>query len=204
MTENRGAKTPGVDNIVWRNAKQKIDAASTLKRRGYQPLPLRRIYIPKKQPGKYRPLSIPAMTCRAQQALHLLALEPITETMADRHAYGFRPHRSTADAIEQCHAILAKKDRAQYILEGDIRCFDTISHPWLLNNVPMDKGMLAKWLAAGFIENGEFNETEFGTPQGGIISPSLLVITLSGLEQAIKATTKQQDKINLCVLLMAN
>jgi RNA-directed DNA polymerase len=63
----------------------------------------------------------------------------------------------------------------------------------------MDKGMLAKWLAAGYIENGEFNETESGTPQGGIISPSLLVITLSGLAQAIKAVARRQDKANLCV-----
>lgn len=200
VTENRGAKTPGIDNIVWRTARQKIKAVSALKRHGYQPQPLRRIYIPKKQPGKYRPLSIPTMICRAQQALHLLALEPIAETMADKNAYGFRPYRSTADAIEQCFKLLARKSSAQYILEGDIQsCFDTISHSWLLNNVPMDKGMLAKWLAAGYIENGKFNETESGTPQGGIISPSLLVITLRGMEQAIKAATKPQDKVNLCV-----
>jgi len=200
VTENRGAKTPGVDNVLWRTARQKIEAVSALKRHSYQPQPLRRIYIPKKEPGKYRPLSIPAMVCRAQQALYLLALEPITETMADKHTYGFRPYRSTADAIEQCFKLLARKSAAQYILEGDIKsCFDTISHSWLLNNVPMDKGMLAKWLAAGFIENGEFNETESGTPQGGIISPSLLVITLSGMAQAIKAATRRQDKVNLCV-----
>ena len=201
VTENRGAKTPGVDNIVWRTAKQKMEAVSNLNRHSYQPQPLRRIYIPKKQTGKTRPLSIPTMACRAQQALHLLALEPIAETIADRNAYGFRPYRSTADAIEQCVLILGRKGSSRFILEGDIKaCFDTISHSWLLNNVPMDKTMLAKWLTAGFIENSSLFPTDKGTPQGGLISPCLLTVTLSGLEAAIKAATDNliRDKIHLC------
>ena len=102
VTENCGAKTPGIDKVVWRTASQKIKAVSTLKRHGHQPKPLRRIYIPKKQAGKYRPLSILVMACRAQQALHLMALEPVAEIMADKNSYGFRLHRSTADAIERC------------------------------------------------------------------------------------------------------
>lgn len=200
VTENRGAKTPGVDNVVWNTTTEKMNAALALKRRGYHPKPLRRIYIPKKQPGKLRPLSIPAMDCRAQQALYLLALEPVTEMMADKNAYGFRPHRSTADAIEQCFKALAQRGSARYVMEGDIQaCFDTISHSWLLDNVPMDKVMLAKWLAAGYIENGNLFATEAGTPQGGICSPSLLVITLSGLETAVKAAaTSLRDRIHLC------
>ena len=200
VTENRGAKTPGVDKVVWRTANQKMTAVSALKRHGYQPQPLRRIYIPKKQTGKLRPLSIPAMACRAQQALYLLALEPVAETIADKNAYGFRPYRSTADAIEQCVMFLARPGSARFILEGDIKaCFDTISHPWLLENVPMDKAILAKWLAAGYVENGSLFPTDGGTPQGGIISPCLLTITLSGLEAAIRAVIKpRRDKVHLC------
>jgi RNA-directed DNA polymerase len=199
VTENRGAKTPGVDNVVWRTANQKMKAVSVLKRHGYQPQPLRRIYIPKKQTGKLRPLSIPTMGCRAQQALYLMALEPVAEMMADKNAYGFRPYRSTADAIEQCASILARKHSSRFVFEGDIKaCFDTISHSWLLNNVPMDKVMLAKWLAAGYIENDSLFPTENGTPQGGIISPCLLTVTLCGLEAAIKAATKPCDKVHLC------
>lgn len=179
VTENRGGKTPGVDKVVWRTANQRLKAVANLRRHGYQPQPLRRIYIPKKQPGKFRPLSIPTMTCRAQQALHLLALEPIAETMADKNAYGFRLYRSTADAIGQCFIVLARRNAAQYIFEGDIQaCFDTISHSWLLKNIPMDKVVLEKWLNAGYMENKCFFPTHFGTPQGSLISPSLLVITL--------------------------
>lgn len=76
VTENKGAKTPGVDNVIWRTDKQKYRATQNLKRRGYRPQPLRRHYIPKKN-GKMRPLSIPVMRDRAMQALHALGLMPI-------------------------------------------------------------------------------------------------------------------------------
>lgn len=194
--QNQGAKTPGVDNVLWKTPVQKMQAALSLKRRGYQTKPLRRIYIPKKQKGKLRPLSIPVMECRAQQALHLLSLEPIAELTADKNAYGFRPFRSTADAIEQCFIALAKTNSAQYILEGDIRsCFDSISQSWMMENIPMDKKILRKWLAAVYIEKGKLYPTELGVPQGGVISPTLLTITLSGLEQAIKANASPRDKV---------
>lgn len=201
VTSNTGAKTPGIDKVTWKTPRQKLRAAMSLKRHGYQTQPLKRIYIPKKQKGKFRPLSIPVMQCRAQQALHLLALEPVAEMLADINAYGFRPKRGTADAIAQCYSLLAKKGSAQYILEGDIKsCFDTISHKWLMDNVPMDKKMLKLWLTAGYIDKGEYSDTDQGTPQGGVISATLLVVTLSGLEQVVKAVThKRKDKSNICV-----
>lgn len=143
VVQNQGAKTPGIDGVIWKTSKQKMDATHSLKRGGYQTLPLKRIYIPKKQKGELRPLSIPVMKCRAHQALHLLSLEPVSEMLADANAYGFRPLRSTADAIEQCFKALAKKTSPQFILEGDIRaCFDSISKTWLIQNVPMDKRKL--------------------------------------------------------------
>lgn len=201
VTQNRGAKTPGVDGIVWRTPKQKMAAALSLKRRGYQTRPLKRVYIPKKQTGKLRPLSIPVMYCRAQQAIHLLALEPVSEMLADKNAYGFRPLRSTHDAIEQCFKALARKTSAQYILEGDIKnCFCEISHQWLHKHVAMDKGILKKWLSAGYLEEGRFYSTVSGTPQGGVASPTLLCVTLSGLESAVQnSASNRKDKVNVCV-----
>ncbi|MCD6047039.1 MAG: ltrA 3 [Gammaproteobacteria bacterium] len=196
VVQNKGAKTPGIDNVIWKSSIQKMQAALSLKRRGYQTKPLKRIYIPKKQKGKFRPLSIPTMKCRAMQALHLLALEPIAETIADKHAYGFRPLRSTADAIGRCYTALAQKTTAQYILEADIcACFDNISHAWLLENIPMDKEILRKWLTAGYIDKRNLLPTTIGTPQGSIIAPTLLTITLSGLGDALKAATKRCDKV---------
>src|SRR5471032_2115762 len=97
VTENQGRNTPGVDKVTWKTPEAKTNAIASFKRRGYSSLPLRRVSIPKKN-GKTRPLGIPVMKCRAIQALHLLALEPIAETTADLNSYGFRPGRSTADA----------------------------------------------------------------------------------------------------------
>ena len=109
------------------------------------------------------------MADRAHQALHWFALEPVSETMADRNTYGFRPKRGTADAIAQCFNLLCRKTSAQWILEGDIKsCFDQIDHDWLLANIPMDKDVLNKWLKAGYLENALFYPIETGTPQGGL------------------------------------
>jgi RNA-directed DNA polymerase len=188
VTHNQGKNTPGVDGAIWSTPASRYKAIDTLKRRGYQPRPLRRVYIPKTN-GKLRPLGIPTMKDRAMQALYLLALLPIAETTADPNSYGFRPERSTADAINQCFLVLARKSSAQWVLEGDIRgCFDNISHAWMLDHIPADKEVLRKWLKAGFMENRTLFPTEAGTPQGGIISPTLANLTLDGLERLLKAT----------------
>ena len=185
VTQNRGRKTAGVDNVILQTPEEKMLTAESLKRRGYQAMPLRRIYIPKKN-GQKRPLGIPTMKDRAMQALHLLALEPIAEMTADLDSYGFRPKRSTADAIEQCFRALRAGNRAQWILEGDIKsCFDTINHEWLVKNIPTDTIVLKQWLSAGYVEKQVLLPTSEGTPQGGIISPVLANMTLDGLEEAV-------------------
>lgn len=178
VTENRGRHTPGVDGVGWHSARAKHKAIGSLRRHGYQPQPLRRVYIPKAN-GKVRPLGIPTMKDRAMQALFLLAVEPIAETTADNHSYGFRPQRSTTDAIEQCFSALARGKSPSWVLEGDIRgCFDNISHDWMLAHIPMDAVILKKWLKAGYVENRTLFPTRAGTPQGGIISPTLANLTL--------------------------
>ena len=106
VTENKGRKTPGVDGVVWNTPEKKSQAIDELKQHGYQPAPLKRVYIPKAN-GRQRPLSIPTMLDRAMQTLYLQALDPIAECQADPNSYGFRSERSTADAIEQCHTVLS-------------------------------------------------------------------------------------------------
>ena len=196
VTSNRGKKTPGIDGILWKGNKAKMQAALSLRRHGYNPLPLRRIYIPKKN-GKRRPLSIPTMYDRSMQALHKLALSPVAETTADKDSYGFREGRSCADAVQAAFNFLSKPNSATYIFEADIDgCFDNICQEWMLKNIPMDKTILRKWLEAGYIESNIKYPTLKGAPQGGIISPTLANMTLDGLEQVIKDAVPRRLRVN--------
>lgn len=190
VISNSGAKTPGVDGILWNTPEAKSEAFCRLRRHGYQPQPLRRVYIPKSN-GKQRPLGIPTMRDRAMQALYLLGLDPIAESLADGHSYGFRLERCCADALDQCHKILrgphGRHTRGpDWILEGDIKsCFDRISHGWLTDHIFMDRKVLGKWLKAGYLEKHVLFATTEGTPQGGIISPTLANRALDGLQQRL-------------------
>ena len=128
------------------------------------------------------------MRDRAQQALHLLALDPVLESMSDPNSYGFRKNRSTADAMSQIFIKMSQKVSAQWVLDADIEgFFDNISQTWMLDHIRMDESMLRKWLESGVVERGQLVATTAGTPQGGIISPALANWTLNGLESGLMA-----------------
>lgn len=198
VMQNAGSKTPGIDGIIIKTPTEKLELAMSLKRHNYQPLPLRRIYIPKTgNRQKLRPLSIPTIKDRAMQALYTLALLPVSEVAADLNSYGFRPERNCADALKQCFTTLAKRVSPQYILEGDIKgCFDNISHDWMIRNICMDSVILSKWLKAGYIYNGEPFTTTKGAAQGGIISPTICNMVLDGIADMLKIRFKRYTGIN--------
>ena len=196
VTSNKGKNTPGVNGVVWKGAKAKMQAILNLRQHGYKAQPLRRTYIPKKN-GKKRPLSIPTMYDRAMQALYKLGLAPVAETTADRNSYGFREGRSCADAVAAAFNALSKPNSATWVLEADITgCYDNISKSWLMENIPIEKTILQQWLEAGYVENGISYPTRKGTPQGGIISPMLANMTLDGLEQAIHDAVPRRMRVN--------
>ncbi len=204
VTENPGKRTPGVDGEIWDTPVKKAQGIQSLRQHGYRAQPLRRVYIPKGDGAKKRPLGIPTMKDRAFQTLYKLSLDPIAETTGDPNSYGFRQGRSTADAIGQCFLSLCRETSAQWIFEADIQsCFDQICHQWLLDHIPINKPILAQWLKAGIIDRYTFQTTEAGTPQGSPISPVLANLTLDGLEktlqQALPKTTSEgaNPKVNL-------
>ena len=183
VTTADGRNTPGVDGELWRTGDRKLEAARSLKVEGYRAKPLKRTYVPKKKPGQLRPLGIPTMHDRAMQALFALVLDPVEEAHADRSSFGFRRGRCTQDACARLFSLMARRTSPTYVLEGDIAgCFDHIDHQWLLDNVPMDKRVLAQFLRAGFMEAGSWHMTESGTPQGGPISGVLANYALDGME----------------------
>ena len=197
VVTNKGKATPGIDGVVWNTPRKKMQAVNLLNRKGYCPLPSRRVYIRKKS-GKLRPLSIPTMRDRAMQALYTLVLVPVAETNGDPNSYGFKDGRCCADAIEQCFICLAKRHSPRWILEADIQaCFDRIDQEWILNHILIDKKILRSWLNAGYVDKGRLYPTKAGTPQGSIISPVLANMTLDGLESAIKRAVPKGAKVHV-------
>ena len=187
--ENSGKKTPGIDGEIWTTPSRKLQAALELRNRS-KTKPLKRIYIPKSG-GNQRPLGIPCMSDRARQALWNMALLPVVEATSDPHSYGFRPYRDCWDANAQIRLLLDKQTSPKWVLDADIeKCFDKINHDWLLKNTPMETKVLKSWLKAEYIESSELFPTEEGTPQGGVISPTLANLTLNGLENSLEKTFK--------------
>ena len=195
VTSNRGKHTPGIDNVLWNTHKDKYNAALSLERRGYTPRPLKRIHIPKRN-GGVRPLSIPTMKDRAMQTLYKFALEPISEMLADEHSYGFRPNRSTRDALIRCCSILYYHKDYNWVLKADVKsCFDNISHEWIMDRIPIDKEILSKFLKCGVVHRCKKCATDSGVPQGGAISPIICNMAMDGLERTLKESLQDIEFI---------
>jgi RNA-directed DNA polymerase len=133
---------------------------------------------------------MPCVKDRVMQAVVKAALEPEWEARFEANSYGFRPGRSTMDAIVAIHTTLNRQGASAWILDADIKgCFDNIEHTTLLARIPVFATVIRRWLKAGVVELGHYTDTDTGTPQGGVISPLLANIALDGMERLFGAET---------------
>lgn len=194
---NTGSNTPGVDGLTADHVEQVLgvpgfldDLREQVKDGSFRPMPVRQRLIPKGHgSGKLRSLGIPTIADRVVQAALKLVLEPIFEADFQPVSYGFRPNRRAHDAIAEIQHLGTHGYR--WVLDADIEaCFDQISHSSLLARVRLrvkDKRVVAlvkAFLKAGIMtESGRFQDTNTGTPQGGILSPLMANIALSVLDE---------------------
>jgi len=185
-----GRKTAGIDGEVVLTPEARADLAEWLQQRSepWRARPVKRACIPRRGGGQRRPLGIPVIVDRVQQARVVSALEPEWEARFEPRPYGFRPGRGCHDAIEAiCQAAKARRPRRPWVLDADLAAaFGRTDHAHLLAQLGTfpARGLVARWLKAGVAEEGRYAPTEEGTPQGGAISPVLLNVALHGMEQA--------------------
>ena len=189
-----GSRTNGVDgktrDAFKEDYERQMDSLiNQLKRRTYQPQPVRRVYIPKHD-GKQRPLGIPALRDRIVQEALRAILDPICESDFQPHSYGFRKGRCTMDAIAVLMPLFNTSVKHYYVIEGDLQSyFDTVHHRKLMKLLRKrlaDKDVLDliwKFLKSGVMEGRLFKRTDTGVPQGGVISPLLANIYLNEFDR---------------------
>lgn len=197
---NSGAATKGVNEDTADGfSEAKIDSIiKALADETYQPMPVRRTYIQKKNNRKkLRPLGIPTFTDKLVQEVLRMILEAVYEPIFLDVSHGFRPKRSCHTALKQ---LRREFNGMRWFVEGDIKgCFDNINHAvlvGLLSNKIKDARitkLIYKFLKAGYLENWQYHKTYSGTPQGGIISPLLANIYLHELDKFVMKLKSEFD-----------
>ncbi len=171
---------PGVDNVKWTSAMEKMTAAISLNKPGYKASPARIIVVQSKN-GKIRHIHINTWYDRAMQALYAMALDPIAEARADRTSFAFRKGRSHLDL----HFYLERGfQNLDWAFVADVKqCYESISHNWIEEHIPLNKAVLHEFISAGYILNGQLYQPDEGVGIGMNISPIIANMVLDGLQE---------------------
>nr|WP_239695531.1 group II intron reverse transcriptase/maturase [Priestia filamentosa] len=197
--QNTGKRTPGVDGYTALKPNERIKLYKQLLKRNvfqHRPKPAKRTFIAKKN-GKLRPLGIPTIRDRVYQNVIKNALEAQWEVRFEATSYGFRPKRSTHDAISSLFNKLNTNSKKKWVFEGDfLGRFDHLNHHWIVEQTSTFPGntLIKRWLKMGYIEQDMLHKTTEGTPQGSIVSPLLANIALCGMEEEIGIVYKKTYK----------
>jgi group II intron reverse transcriptase/maturase len=206
---------PGVDQISWQEYGEELEERLTdlhgrIHRGAYRAQPSRRVYIPKTD-GRQRPLGIAALEDKIVQQAVRKILEQIYEVDFLGFSYGFRPKRSQHDALDALSAGIVWK-KVNWILDADVRgFFDNIDHEHLVKFLELRIGdrriirLIRKWLKAGVLEEGRWQETQEGTPQGAVISPLLSNLYLHYvLDEWVQAWRKEKARGDVMIVRYAD
>lgn len=184
-----GKKAAGADNVTKEQYGERLaenlkELTAKMKKQAYKPQPVKRVYIPKDGSNKMRPLGIPALEDKIVQGVIGKILTEIYEPMFLDMSYGFRPGRNCHDALRNLNTIIETK-KVNYIVDADIKgFFDNVDHGWIMEMLAHRIGdpnllrLINRFLKAGIMEEGKWEESEIGTPQGGLISPILANVYL--------------------------
>ena len=181
------SSSPGVDKVKWKTSAEMMRAALSLTSKDYHASPMRQILITAKNTGKERRPRLATYYDRAMNVLYGYSLIPVTEAVAERKSFAFRPGRSTQDAHAYVLEALKGHHAPEFVVCGDIKAYYAhIQHSWLLEHVPMDKHVLSEFLNAGIVFAGElFPAEDIGISEGSSISPYLGNFVLDGLQKHI-------------------
>lgn len=175
----------GVDCIKWETPHEKMMAALSLTAKDYRAMPSRLLIVTSKN-GKQRRIHIDTYFDRAMQCLYSYALDPIAESWGDRKSFAYRKGRSAYDMNEYIKLGLSGSNAPEWVLVADIRrCYENISHEWLLEHIPMPGHVMRQFLSAGYVFGGELFPTDSGVGIGCSISPIVANMALDGLQNYV-------------------